>query len=96
MGRFLQALQPLGNHIGPLMFQFEYLNKTKMTSLGHFMEMFNVFRQALPEGYQYCIEIRNPNFLKNEYFDFLAEHHLGHVFLQGYLHAFNLRIIREV
>ena len=84
MGRFLQALEPLGDHIGPLMFQFEYLNKTKMTSLGHFLEMFKLFRQGLPEGYQYCIEIRNPNFLKNEYFDFLAERHLGHVFLQGY------------
>jgi uncharacterized protein YecE (DUF72 family) len=84
MDKFLQTLEPLGEHIGPLMFQFEYLNKTKMTSLGHFMEMFKVFCQGLPEGFHYCIEIRNPNFLKNEYFDFLAEHHLGHVFLQGY------------
>ncbi len=55
-----------------------------MASLGHFLELFDIFRQGLPEGYQYCIEIRNPNFLENEYFDFLAEHHLGHVFLQGY------------
>jgi uncharacterized protein YecE (DUF72 family) len=84
MGKFLQTLEPLGDHIGPLMFQFEYLNKNKMASLGHFTEMFEVFLQGLPSGYQYCIEIRNPNFLKKEYFDFLAEHHLGPVFLQGY------------
>jgi uncharacterized protein YecE (DUF72 family) len=55
-----------------------------MISLGHFIEMFHVFLNGLPEGYQYCIEIRNPNYLKNQYFDFLAERHLGHVFLQGY------------
>lgn len=84
MEKFLQTLEPLGDHIGPLMFQFEYLNKIKMASLNHFMDMFEVFRHGLPKGYQYCIEIRNPNYLKNEYFDFLAEHHLGHVFLQGY------------
>jgi uncharacterized protein YecE (DUF72 family) len=57
MGRLLQALQPLGDHIGPLMFQFEYLNKIKMTSLGHFMEMFKVFHQGLLRSYydQCCL-----------------------------------------
>ena len=84
MEKFLQTLEPLGDHIGPLIFQFEYLNKAKMTSLVHFLEMFEIFHQGLPGGYQYCVEIRNPNFLKDAYFDFLAEHHLGHVFLQGY------------
>lgn len=32
---------------------------------------------SLPEDFQYCIEIRNPNYLKKEYFDFLANHRLG-------------------
>jgi uncharacterized protein YecE (DUF72 family) len=84
MERFLQTLEPLGDHIGPLMFQFEYLNKNKMASAGQFMDMFEVFLHGLPKGYQYCIETRNPNYLKKEYFDFLADHDLGHVFLQGY------------
>ena len=84
MARFLQTIEPLGEHIGPLMFQFEYLNKQKMTSLHRFLELFEVFRQGLPEGFRYCVEIRNPNWLRGEYFDFLAAHGLGHVFLQGY------------
>lgn len=84
MEKFLKRLEPLGDHIGPLMFQFEYLNKKKMGGLDHFLELFAVFRQGLPEGYRYCLEIRNPNYLKMEYFDFLAEQRLGHVFLQGY------------
>ena len=81
MTRFLQTNEPLGGHIGPLMFQFEYLNKLKMISLHHSLELFEVFRQRLPEGYRYCIEIRSLNWLQGEYFDFLAEHGLGHVFL---------------
>ena len=84
MARFLQTIEPLGDHIGPLMFQFEYLNKLKMGGLHSFLELFEVFRQGLPEGYRYCLEIRNPNYLRDPYFDFLAEHGLGHVFLQGY------------
>ena len=84
MARFLQAIEPLGDHIGPLMFQFEYLNKLKMGSLHRFLELFEVLLQGLPKSYHYCIEIRNPNWLRGEYFDFLAEHGLGHVFLQGY------------
>jgi uncharacterized protein YecE (DUF72 family) len=84
MEKFLYTLEPLGDHIGPLIFQFEYLNKNKMASLNHFIELFEVFHQGLPNDYQYCIEIRNPNFLKIKYFDFLSEHHLGPVFLQGY------------
>jgi uncharacterized protein YecE (DUF72 family) len=84
MDKFLRAIDPLGDHIGPLMFQFEYLNKNKMASLNHFMDKFEAFRQELPNGYQYCVEIRNPNYLKVEYFDFLANLGLGHVFLQGY------------
>jgi uncharacterized protein YecE (DUF72 family) len=84
MDKFLRAIEPLGDHIGPLMFQFEYLNKNKMGSLNQFMDKFEAFRLALPDGYQYCVEIRNPNYLKAEYFNFLTDLGLGHVFLQGY------------
>lgn len=84
MARFLKSIEPLGDHIGPLMFQFEYLNRLKMGGLHHFLELFRVFCQGLPESYRYCVEIRNPNYLREPYFDFLAEHQMGHVFLQGY------------
>jgi uncharacterized protein YecE (DUF72 family) len=84
MERFIETIEPLGDHIGPLIFQFEYLNKNKMSGLSHFLEMFEVFKEGIPEGYRYCIEIRNPNFLKDEYFDFLSDLDLAHVFLQGY------------
>lgn len=32
----------------------------------------------------YCLEIRNPNYINEDYFSFLESTHLRHVFLQGY------------
>lgn len=40
--------------------------------------------KGAPQKFQYYIEIRNPNYLKEQYFDFLTKQKLGHVFLQGY------------
>lgn len=84
MKRFLELLAPLGDRIGPLNFQFEYLNKQKMGGVGEFVEKFGDFVGQLPTGYKYCVEIRNPNYLTKKYFDFLAAAELYHVFLQGY------------
>ncbi len=84
MERFLATLEPIRDHLGPLVFQFEYLNKKKMSSLGEFINRFGGFARQLPKGYQYFVETRNPNYLKRPYFDFLCSSHLHHVFLQGY------------
>jgi uncharacterized protein YecE (DUF72 family) len=84
MKRFLELLEPLGNRIGPLNFQFEYLNKLKMGGVGEFVEKFGEFVAQLSDGFKYCVEIRNPNYLTNKYFDFLAATGLHHVFLHGY------------
>lgn len=82
--RFLAAIGPLGDMIGPLMFQFEYLNKKKMKNQRLFEDQFAEFLQRISADYPLGLEIRNPNYLNDEYFRFLKEHGLGHVFLQGY------------
>lgn len=84
MERFLEILDPIRKNLGPLIFQFEYLNKKKMNSLGEFMNRFGNFVQELPPEYDYFIETRNPNYLKRPYFDFLESNDLFHVFLHGY------------
>lgn len=84
MERFLESLQPLGNKIGPLNFQFEYLNKEKMAGQAAFLQRFATFIEALPPDYTYCLETRNPNYINERYFDFLDEYGIHHVFLQGY------------
>lgn len=55
-----------------------------MPSLHHFLHYLDEFLQHLPENLPIAVEIRNPNYLTNEYFEFLKENRLAHVFLQGY------------
>jgi uncharacterized protein YecE (DUF72 family) len=82
--RFLDALSPLASKLGPVMFQFEYLNKQKMPTKELFFESFGKFIDAAPKGYQYAVEIRNPNYLSPAFFSFLKGHDLGFVYLDGY------------
>jgi len=82
--QFLERLSPLGKKLGPIMFQFEYLNKKKMPSKEVFFERFQEFISRAPKGLQYAIETRNPNYLSSAFFDFLKEHSLGYVYLEGY------------
>jgi len=81
---FLKSLEPIKPNLGPLMFQFEYLNKQKMASQTEFLKRFEKFISFCPEGYSYAVETRNPNYLNKSYFDFLKANRLYHVFLQGY------------
>lgn len=82
---FYAALKPLTKKIGCLIFQFEYLNKQKMSSLSDFQNLLGNFISEIntklpPIG----IEIRNPNFLKESYFKFLKELKIYPVLLEGY------------
>ena len=81
---FLSLLDPLRDVLGPLMFQFEYLNRQKMPSQHHFQERFEPFARQLPASYPYAVEVRNPNYLNQSYFEFLGRNRLSPVLLQGY------------
>ena len=82
--RFLETLAPMGPKLGPVMLQFEYLNRKKMPSRGAFFERLHEFFARAPRDFQYAIETRNPNYLSAEFFDFLRAHSLGYVFIEGY------------
>jgi uncharacterized protein YecE (DUF72 family) len=84
LNRFLETLSPMGEKLGPIMFQFEYLNKTKMPSLKAFLDRLHEFFVKAPREFSYAIETRNPNYLSTAFFDSLREHKLGYVFLEGY------------
>jgi uncharacterized protein YecE (DUF72 family) len=84
MNRFLDKLEPMADKIGILMFQFEYLNKQKMTSLHHFIDQTTPFFGALHKRFKYGLEIRNPNWLNRDYFNFIRDTGVSPVFLQGY------------
>jgi len=82
--RFLDALAPLESKLGPVMFQFEYLNKQKMPSKEAFFERLGEFIDRAPKGFPYAVEIRNPNYYSPAFFAFLKERDLGFVYLDGY------------
>jgi uncharacterized protein YecE (DUF72 family) len=82
--RFMDQLEPLHGKLGPMMMQFGYLNKQKMPSQSAFLAKLDAFVSKLPADYTWCVESRNPNYLTDEYFHFLKEHKLAHVWLQGY------------
>lgn len=82
--QFLKRIAPLKQQTGVLMFQFEYLNRLKMNSQGDFLKRFGEFVSQLPGDFKYAVETRNPNYLNENYFRFLNEHGLYHVFVQGY------------
>jgi uncharacterized protein YecE (DUF72 family) len=84
LAEFINILKPMKDSLGPMMFQFEYLNKDKMKSQFEFQGLMREFIKQLPEGFEFSFEIRNPNYLNEDYFQFIREHKLGHVFLQGY------------
>lgn len=81
---FLETLEPMAKKLGPLIFQFEYLNKQKMPHQGAFQEKLAAFFSKAPAGYDYAIEVRNPNYLNKAFFDFLKAHKLSYVFTDGY------------
>lgn len=85
MLEFLDRLEPLHKHLGPLIFQFEYLNKLKMPGgVSQFSDLLGNFTEQLPKEFTYCVETRNPNYLGREYFKFLRQIKVHHVFLHGY------------
>lgn len=82
--RFLETLAPMHLLLGPLMLQFEYLNKQKIPAQGVFLDRLAAFLDGIPRDFPIGIESRNPNYLNRAYFDLLAEKQVHHVFLQGY------------
>jgi len=81
---FLERLAPLGRKLGPIMFQFEYLNRTKMPSRDMFLERFQAFISRAPLEFRYAVETRNPNYLSPQFFRALKDFGCGYVCLEGY------------
>ncbi len=82
--QFVKSLAPLGSKLGVIMLQFEYLNRQKMAGLDLFMEQLAIFLAAIPREIPIAVECRNPNYMKGDFFQFLADHEVAPVFCQGY------------
>ena len=78
--RYCEGIEPLLGKIGVIMFEFEYLNKEKMESFGKFIDLFGAFKSSIDKQYKIGIEIRNKNYLTEDYFRFLQENDIIYVF----------------
>lgn len=81
---FYDAIEPLNQKIGLLIFQFEYLNQQKVSDRRIFMDQLATFLQRIPPELPYAVELRNPRWVDGYWFDLLRTNHVAPVLLQGY------------
>lgn len=81
---FHRALEPIHPNIGMYIFQFEYLNRTKMPDRKQFLQQLAQFFSRLPEGPEYGLEIRNPRWIDETWFESLSAMRVAPVLIQGY------------
>jgi len=82
---FIDSIKCLQDNIGCLILQFEYLNKVKISSQSELQDRIAKFFEEIKSvDYPVAIEIRNPYYMNERYFSFLAQAGIPHVFLEGY------------
>jgi uncharacterized protein YecE (DUF72 family) len=84
LGRFLELIAPLGRKLGPIMFQYEFLNRAKMGSRQEFLDLLDRFLSKAPKEFSYGVEARNPDYLSRPFFELLARHQVAYVYIDGY------------
>jgi uncharacterized protein YecE (DUF72 family) len=77
---FLDLLVPYRTQVSTLIFEFGNFPKYCCPDVGAFLQELDPFLAALPRGFRYAVEVRNPEFLSPEYFACLREHCIAHVF----------------
>jgi len=73
LAEFLRAMDTLGEKLGPLLFQFPYLNRSKFKSGEEFVARLRAFLKTLPKGYRFAVEVRNKSWLDASLADALRE-----------------------
>jgi uncharacterized protein YecE (DUF72 family) len=81
---FLARLDPMHDVLGPVILQFGYLNQQMMDGQQAFQKRLAGFFAQAPAGYAYALEIRNPRYLNESFYEFLRAQEVVPVFLQGY------------
>lgn len=77
---FLEPLSVYGDRAALFIFEFGTFSTKSFENVGRFVEALDRFLAALPAGPRYSVEIRNPEFLDEQYFDCLRGRGVAHVF----------------
>jgi uncharacterized protein YecE (DUF72 family) len=77
---FAQALAPYRDRVTTLIFEFGTFSHKTFAHVADFLDRLAQFLPALPTGFRYAVEVRNPEYLSSDYFATLAGHNVAHVF----------------
>lgn len=77
---FLDLLAPYRPRVAALIFEFGAFPKYCYRDTDEFLQELDPFLAALPPGFRFAVEVRNPEFLSPEYFGCLHDHGIAHVF----------------
>ncbi|MCK5573176.1 MAG: DUF72 domain-containing protein [Bacteroidetes bacterium] len=76
---FLEPLEQLKKKRGVIIFEFSTFYPSSGVAYDGFMELIDGFLSHLPRGYDYAIELRNRDFLTEEYLTMLSSHGVAHL-----------------
>lgn len=77
---FAVPLESYAGRVAVLIFEFGAFARSAFAEEAPFLDQLNRFLKALPQGFRYAVEVRNPEFLEPEYFACLQSHGVAHVF----------------
>jgi uncharacterized protein YecE (DUF72 family) len=77
---FLRPLGPYREKAALVIFEFGTFSRKAFGGVGEFAERLGVFLRQLPRDFRYAVEIRNAEFLQDDYFACLREHGIAHVY----------------
>ena len=77
---FLRPLLAYREKTALLIFEFGAFGRRSFADLPEFLDRLDPFLAALPPEFRYAVEIRNPEFLKKDYFACLRSHRVAHVY----------------
>jgi uncharacterized protein YecE (DUF72 family) len=70
---FFNAMEILGEKLGPLLFQFGYFNKKAFIGVNDFLARLVPFMRRFPKGQKFAVEIRNKNWLVPQFVEALRD-----------------------
>jgi uncharacterized protein YecE (DUF72 family) len=76
---FASPLAPYRERVATLIFEFGTFSKAVFATPSSFCRRLDAFLAALPAGFRYAVEIRNPEYLDTDYFAVMANHNAAHV-----------------
>lgn len=79
-GSFLKPCESIRPQVGILMFEFSQFHAADYEHGRDFVSDLDSFLSKLPSGWPYGVEMRNRNWLKDEYFECLRRHNVAHIF----------------